>query len=136
MLGAEFSNTNLMNNGNHSDEEVKVVVSSDESSSNGDDSEVEGYQSRRFADSTLSPRKRNTVEDIDEDVEMNESGAKPFELGRSTMSDISRRKRAENKVYDEDGREEFDEDNYSRINSLATDKIGFSGVKKMIKNAQ
>ncbi|CAI2386333.1 unnamed protein product [Moneuplotes crassus] len=126
--------------GDHSDEELKVVVSSDESSSGDEDSEDDQEERRRGI--SQKSQKDYPMEDQEN------TAPKSYSLGRPLPSE----KKCEPYQRGDDDFEDYtkafakapywylrglgDLERETKASSLATDKIGFSGVKKMIKNAQ
>ena len=135
LLGHDYHSLQELNQGDHSDEEIKVVVSSDNSSSQDSCDDDEEDEQREM--NSVSPRKGQTVDAYDESTQKNETIAKQYELGRSTQSDLS--KRMDHSVAMKSYKEDYEGDyegSQDKISSSATDKIGFSGVKKLIQYAQ
>jgi len=136
--------------GDHSDEEIKVIVSSDESSSENNDepeSEDEMEENSRFK--SISPPKRPTVDEQSVHVHDNAEIDQQYDRRRTTESDMSRKMPTNiKKQYkgeliknETNGDEELRDNNgidhqeESKIDTSATDKIGFSGIKKIIRKA-
>ncbi|CAI2386463.1 unnamed protein product [Moneuplotes crassus] len=108
-------------------EEIMPVISSDGSSI--DENENEEEEDKDGVElHYISPRIRRTIQEYEPKAEVNEKTAKEYEIGRTTISDYS--KKRERLIDDYNG--DIDADG----NTLAVDKIGFSGVKKIIKNAE
>ena len=143
LVGEESVTSKNRTGGDHSDDEIRVQVSSEESSSDGaeveSDDEIE-VEKPEF----VSPNVRKTADEYEPKVYDNESIDQHYRLSKTTQSDYS--KVCENsKPYGESSKQNGCDDakendrgdtmKNDKNDTSATDKIGFSGIKKIILRA-
>lgn len=134
--------------GDNSDEEVKVIVSSDESSSGdneGHESDEDLNEDERLS---VSPLKRPTTDEYIPEIDDNDQIDQMYDHRRTTNSDISKKLNHTRRQYkgepikNQTNIEEDAEHNHHneynddpKVDTSATDKIGFSGIRKAIQKA-
>ena len=123
----------------HSDEECKICVSSDDDDDKEEEEWLSDDANERHKPS-LSPR-GPTADEYQFSVFDNESVAKNFRQSNSTISNLSKKQEAiysiktrtvDNKVKDELIQDQETRNLENKDSSTAADKIGFSGIKKIL----
>jgi hypothetical protein len=134
--------------GDHSDEEAKVVVSSDESSSWDNDYHESDDDLNEDHKLSISPLKRPTTDEYIPEIDNNDEIDQMYDHRRTTNSDLSKKLNHSQKQYkgepiknqintEEDTannhHHEYNDD--PKVDTSATDKIGFSGIRKAIQKS-